>query len=145
MVTSLRASTKRQVLSIAALNLLGLSLAAHSALADNATRGPAQESGARSAEISSERSGSAKAPVRKPTRKRPDRSGNFVYEIINQIRAQSEELCARYGSPGDCLEEAEVCLTMRDFEDNQVRLCLNTVPGEDGGNRGAVQKSRLRR
>ncbi|PVE21071.1 hypothetical protein DC522_28600 [Microvirga sp. KLBC 81] len=96
-------------------------------------------------EISSERSGSAKAPARKPTRKQPDRSGNFVYGIINQIRAQSEELCARYGSPGDCLEEAEVCLTMRDFEDNRVRLCLNTVAGEGGGDGGTVQKSRLRR
>jgi hypothetical protein len=79
---------------------------------------PAWEIGARSLEISS------------------DRSGNFVYGIINQIRAQSEELCARYGSPGDCLEEAEVCLTMRDTEDNEVRLCLNTIPEEAGGDGG---------
>lgn len=77
--------------------------------------------------------------------KRSDQSGNFVYGLIDQIRAKSEELCARYGSPSDCLEEAEVCLTMRDSEDNQVRLCLNAVPGEGGGDRGAVQKSRLRR
>ena len=95
-------------------------------------------------EISSERSGPAKAPARKPARKQPDRSGNFVYGIIDQIRAQSEELCARYGSPGDCLEEAEVCLTMRDADDNQVRLCLNTSPG-DSDNRDSAQKSRLRR
>jgi hypothetical protein len=143
MVTSLRASTKRQALSVAA-TLLGLSLAADSALADNAPHGAVQESGARSAEISLQRTGSAKAPARKPTRKQPDGAGNFVYGIINQIRAQSEELCARYGNSGDCLEEAEVCLTMRDAEDNQVRLCLNTVPGEGGGD-GKVQKSRLRR
>lgn len=64
---------------------------------------------------------------------------------MNQIRAQSEEICARYGSTSDCLEEAEVCLTMRDTDDNQVRLCLNTVPGERGGDGGPVQKSRLRR
>lgn len=43
------------------------------------------------------------------------------------------------------LEEAEVCLTMRDTGDNQVRLCLNTAPGEGGRDEGAVQKSRLRR
>lgn len=134
----------RQVLAVAAVNFLGLSLNAHSALADNANRRPAQENGTRLAEISSERSIPAKRPARKPTGKQPDRSGNFVYAIINQIRAQSEELCARYGSRGDCLEEAEVCLTMRDVEDNQVRLCLNTVSGEDGGDRGAVQKSRSR-
>ena len=145
MATFLIASTKRHVLSVAAANLVALSLAANSALADNPAPGPMQEIGARSAEISSERSGSARAAARKPTRKQPDRSGNFVYGIINQIRAQSEELCARYGSPGDCLEEAEVCLTMRDAEDNKVRLCLNTIPGEGGGTGGAVQKSRLRR
>ncbi|WP_047188652.1 hypothetical protein [Microvirga vignae] len=130
---------------MAAANLLGLALATHSALADNPAPAAALEIGARSAGISSERYGSAKAPTRKPTRKQPDQSGNFVYGIINQIRAQSEELCARYGSPGDCLEEAEICLTMRDSEDNRVRLCLNTIPGEGGGDGGAVQKSRLRR
>lgn len=144
-MTSLRASTKRRVLTVAAANLLGLSVGAHSTLADSAARGLAQEMEARSAEIASERSRSAKPPARKPTRKRPDRSGYFVYGIINQIRAQSEELCARYASQGDCLEEAEVCLTMRDSEDTQVRLCLNTVPGDSGGDGGAVRKSRLRR
>ena len=144
MVTSLKASAKRQVLSMAAATWLGLSLAAPPALADNTSPAAAREIVAKSAEISSERSGSARVPARKPTRKQPDRSGNFVYGIINQIRAQSEELCARYGSPGDCLEEAEVCLTMRDADDNQVRLCLNTVAG-DSGDRGSVQKSRLRR
>jgi hypothetical protein len=142
-VTSLKASTKRQVLFVA-MTLLSVSLAVDSALADNGRRGAAQESGVKSAEISLERTGSAKAPARKPMRKQPDGAGNFVYGIINQIRSQSEELCARYGNSGDCLEEAEVCLTMRDAEDNQVRLCLNTVPGE-GGDEGKVQKSRLRR
>jgi len=145
MVTSLRASIKRQVHSLAAATLLGLSLTAHSARADTPAPGAAQEIAARSAEIASGPSGSAKSPARKPTRKRPDRSGNFVYGIISQIQAQSEELCARYGSPSDCLEEAEVCLTMRDTDDNRVRLCLNTIPGEGGDDGGTVQKSRLRR
>jgi len=144
MVTSWRASTKRRTLSLAAASWLGPLLAAHPALADNPAPGQAQEVGSRVTEISSERSGPAKAPARKPARKLPDRSGNFVYGIIDQIRAQSEELCARYGSPGDCLEEAEVCLTMRDADDNQVRLCLNTSPG-DSDNRDSAQKSRLRR
>jgi hypothetical protein len=53
-------------------------------------------------------------------------------------------LRTRYGNPDDCLEEAEVCLTMRDNDDNQVKLCLNTVPGESG-DPGLVQKSRVRR
>jgi hypothetical protein len=83
-------------------------------------------------------------PARKPMRT-PDGAGNFVYGLINTIRAQSEELCARYGNPSDCLEEAEVCLTMRDTEDNTVRLCLNTTPGENEGDKGTVQKSRVRR
>jgi hypothetical protein len=105
--------------------------------------GQAQEIGSKSAQASSKQSGSAKTPARKPMRK-PDGTGNFVYGIINTIRVQSAELCARYGNPADCLEEAEVCLTMRDNDDNQVRLCLNTVP-EDSGDQGSVQKSRLRR
>jgi hypothetical protein len=49
---------------------------------------------------------------------RPEGAGNFVYGIIHTIQAESEELCARYGNPADCLEEAEVCLTMRDDDDN---------------------------
>jgi hypothetical protein len=99
----------------------------------------------RSTDTSLERSVPNKGSARKPTRKEPDRSGSFVYEIINNIRAQSEELCARYGSPSDCLEEAEVCLTMRDAADNQVRFCLNTAPKEDASDEGKVQRSRLRR
>jgi hypothetical protein len=127
-----------------AANPLGVLLSANSALADNPAREQAQEIGSRGTGSSSERSGPATPPARKPARK-PDRSGNFVYEIINQIQAQSKEMCARYGNPADCLEEAEVCLTMRDTEDNTVRLCLNTTPGESEGDKGTVQKSRVRR
>jgi hypothetical protein len=140
-----RRYAKRQVLAVVAANLLGLALPAHSALADNPAPGAAQKIGASFAEISSARSGSAKEPARKPTRKQPERSENFIYEIINRIRAQSEELCAHYGSPRDCVEEAEVCLTMRDTGDNQIRLCLNTVPGEGARDEGKMQRSRLRR
>jgi hypothetical protein len=43
MVTFLRASTKRQILSLVAANLLGLPLAAHAALADTPAPGAAQE------------------------------------------------------------------------------------------------------
>jgi hypothetical protein len=127
-----------------AANLLGVLLSANSALADNPAREQAQEIGSRGTGSSSERSGSATPPARKPARK-PDRSGNFVYEIINQIQAQSKEMCARYGNPADCLEEAEVCLTMRDTGDNQIRLCLNTVPEEGRGTESLAQKSRVRR
>jgi hypothetical protein len=123
---------------VVAATLLGMCLPATSVLADNPARGPAQGIGSSLAASPSERSGPAKAAVRKP-----DGAGNFVYELINQIQVQSKELCARYGNPADCLEEAEVCLTMRDTGDNQVRLCLNTVPGGSEG--GTVQKSHVRR
>ncbi|MBB3018755.1 hypothetical protein FHR70_001809 [Microvirga lupini] len=93
---------------------------------------------------SSKRSTPGEAPARKPSGTR-DGAGNFVYGLINTIRAQSEELCARYGNPSDCLEEAEVCLTMRDNDDNQIRLCLNTVSGGSEGDRGPMQQSKLRR
>jgi hypothetical protein len=127
-----------------AATLLGTSISATSALAENPVREQTQEIGSSVAGTSSERSRSGKAPARKPQRK-PDSTGNFVYELINQIQVQSKELCARYGNPADCLEEAEVCLTMRDTEDNTVRLCLNTTPGESEGDKGMVQKSRVRR
>jgi hypothetical protein len=143
MVTDLRVSWKRPVVSVVATSLLGLSLLAPSALADSPTRGPAQEVGSKSAGAPSKRSGPARSPAQGPMNK-PDGAGNFVYGIINTIRVHSEELCARYGNPADCLEEAEVCLTMRDNDDNQVKLCLNTVPG-DSGDQGPVEKSRLRR
>ena len=143
-MTDTRAFGKRSAACLAAATLVGMFLPTTSALANSPTRGPAQEIGSRVAGTSSERSGPAKAPVRKPQRK-PDGAGNFVYELINQIQVQSKELCARYGDPSDCLEEAEVCLTMHDTEDNTVRLCLNTTPGESEGNKGTVQKSRVRR
>jgi hypothetical protein len=144
MMTDVRAPWKRYVVCVAAANLLGIVLPANAARADNPTHGPAPEIATKSAGPATDRSGRAKAPARKPTRT-PDGAGNFVYELINTIRAQSEELCARYGNPSDCLEEAEVCLTMRDTEDNTVRLCLNTTPGESEGDKGTVQKSRVRR
>jgi hypothetical protein len=137
-VTDSRTSSKGLGASVVAATLLGMCLPATSVLADNPARGPAQAIGSSLAASPSERSGSAKAAARKP-----DGAGNFVYELINQIQVQSKELCARYGNPADCLEEAEVCLTMRDTGDNTVRLCLNTVPGGSEG--GTVQKSRVRR
>jgi hypothetical protein len=144
MVISSTASWRGSVVCVVAAGLLGSLLPTPSALADDLVLGRAQEIGSKSGGSPSERSGPGKAPARKPPRT-PDQSGNFVYEILSNIRARSEELCARYGSPGDCLEEAEVCLTMRDGDDNQVRLCLNTVPGGSSGEEGKMQKTRLRR
>ena len=143
-MTASKASWKGSVASVVAVTLLGMILPVTSVLADNPARGQAQEIGSKSAGSSSDLSGPTKAPARKPQRKSGSPS-NFVYELINQIQAQSKELCARYDNPADCLEEAEVCLTMRDTDDNQVRLCLNTVPGEGGADGGTVLKSRLRR
>jgi len=64
---------------------------------------------------------------------------------MDSIRARSGDLCARYGGPTDCLDEAEVCLTMRDDKDSYIRLCLNTVSGEDGGEGNALHRTRARR
>jgi hypothetical protein len=143
MMTEVRTSWKQQLVSVAAANLLGIALPANAAWAESPTHGPAPEIASKSAGPS-DPSGRAKPPARKPTRT-PDGAGNFVYGLINTIRAQSEELCARYGNPSDCLEEAEVCLTMRDTGNNQVKLCLNTVPGDGSGDGGTVQKSRVKR
>jgi hypothetical protein len=144
MMTEVKTSWKQQLVSVAAANLLGIALPATTAWADNPTHGLAPEIASTSAGSASDRSGRAKPPARKPMRT-PDGAGNFVYGLINTIRAQSEELCARYGNPSDCLEEAEVCLTMRDTGDNQVKLCLNTVPGDGAGGGGTVRNSRLKR
>ena len=140
----LRAVRKQPVVSILAANLLGLSLLTTEVLAEDLSSGQTQGVGSKPAVSSPKRSGSARADARKPMRK-PDGAGNFVHGLINTIRAQSQELCVRYGNPADCLEEAEVCLTMRDADSNQVRLCLNTAPGDTGSDGGTVQKSRLRR
>src|SRR4051812_34419939 len=144
MATFLVVTRKEQVFSAMAAGLLGMSLSASSSLAASNSIASAQEIGAKPTGTTLERPVSAKASPRNPI-VNPDRSGNFVYEIINSIRARSEELCARYGSSTDCLEEAEVCLTMRDTQDNQIRLCLNTVPDERGSDRGGIQKSRVKR
>ena len=139
------ASWTIQPLSVAAVVMLGIMLgivaSANSALAENSRQVQGQEtgSGALPPLVQSVKS------ERKPMRKDPDRSGSFVYGIINQIRAQSEELCARYGASDDCLEEAEVCLTMRDTEQNLVRMCLNSVPRETKGGEGTTQRLRVRR
>lgn len=139
----MRTVRKQAIVSILAANLLVLSLPANAVQADNPTREPVQAITSKSAGAPSKKSASPKAPAQGPTSK-PEGTGNFVYGLINTIRNQSKDLCARYGNPADCLQEAEVCLTMRDNDDNQVRLCLNTAPG-DSGDPGSVQKSRLRR
>lgn len=143
MVTDLRVSWKRPVVFVVAASLLGLPVPTHSAMADSPARGRAQAERPKSEGPPSKRSGSSNAPTQGPMA-RPEGAGNFVYGIIHTIQAESEELCARYGNPADCLEEAEVCLTMRDDDDNQVKLCLNTIPG-DSSDQGSIQKSRLRR
>jgi hypothetical protein len=145
MAMVLGASRTLQLVSVAVAILLGIEASANAALAESSTKEQVRKIGSDDAAAMTERVQSGKPSPRKPMRKEADRSGNFVYGIINQIQAQSEELCARYGGPGDCLEEAEVCLTMRDTAENVVRLCLNTAPGESQGREGKMQRSRVRR
>jgi hypothetical protein len=143
-VNDIRFSQKGLVIAVATVSLFGMALPTNSALANSHVSRQAQETGPKSPATQTERSGSAKDLARRPLKK-PDGSGNFVYQLINYIRTQSEELCARYGNPSDCLEEAEVCLTMRDNDDNNVRLCLNTTPGDSEDDEAKMQKSRLKR
>ena len=142
MEISLASSWKAPVVSMMTLGLLGPLPLAHSAQADSPNHRQALEIVSKPAGHSSERHGPAKPSPRQPMGK-PDASGRFVGEILDNIRARSAELCARYGSPGDCLEEAEVCLTMRNPDDDEIRLCLNTSPGEN--DRDTARKTRFRR
>jgi hypothetical protein len=144
MVTDSRVLWTGPVISVLEMNLLSILLSAKAAVANDLTPGHTQEIASRVVRTSSERFGLANMLARRPARK-PDGAGNFVYETINQIQVQSKELCARYGNPADCLEKAEVCLTMRDNGDNQIKLCLNTVPEESGGSESSARKSRVRR
>jgi hypothetical protein len=144
MVTSLRTAWQQWVAFVTVTSLLGLTLSMDMARADNPIGGQAPEVGSGSVDMPSQRPGPHRARARKPPGK-PGQSGIFLNEIINTIRTQSAEFCVRYGSPSDCLEEAEVCLTMRDNEDDQVRLCLKTAPGDSADGDGKVQKSRIRR
>src|SRR5688572_17898326 len=122
MAMVLGASWAFQLVSVAAAILLGIVASAHADLAESSTKAQVRKTGSDDAGAMPGRVKSGKPSARKPMRREPDRSGNFVYGIINQIQAQSEELCARYGGSGDCLEQAEVCLTMRDTAENVVRL-----------------------
>jgi hypothetical protein len=144
MAAALKARSKRRLVSLMTVSLLGPFLSTDIALADNVVDNHFRGAAYISASRTRERSGTQNARTKKPSGK-PGNSGNFIYEIINDIQARSKELCAHYGSPGDCLEEAEVCLTMRDPDDNQIKLCLNTIPGESGNEDGKALKSRLRR
>ena len=91
MVTNLLASSKRWIVSVTA-NLLGIAIAANSALADDPPR-QTQEVRSKSAGRSSDQSGSPNARALKRMRQ-PDGSGNFIYEIINDIGTGSQELPA---------------------------------------------------
>lgn len=127
-----------------AMGLLGLLPLPGHAWAETTVAKPVPHVGSPSATGTHERSAIQAARTRRAPEK-PAETGNFIYEIINSIQARSKELCARYGSPGDCLEEAEICLTMRDPDDNQIKLCLNTIPGDNDGEGGRPLRSRLRR
>jgi hypothetical protein len=76
MVTNLLASSKRWIVSLVTANLLGIAIAANSALADDPP-GHTQEVRSKSAGHSSDQSGSPKARALKRMR-HPDGSGNFV-------------------------------------------------------------------
>jgi hypothetical protein len=59
----------------------------------------------------------------------------FTYSIKDFIRTKSSrtkssELCSSYGSDADCVEAVEICLTMKDRDEDVVRVCINTAPEE---------------
>lgn len=71
-----------------------------------------------------------KAPRKAERPRKPGGAGSFAYQIKDLIRAKSGELCASYGQANDCVDEVEVCVTMVDEDDAEVRLCLNDNPGD---------------
>jgi hypothetical protein len=54
----------------------------------------------------------------------------FTYSVKDFIKAKSSELCSTYGRDADCIEEVEICLAMKDRDEDVVRICLNTTPEE---------------
>jgi hypothetical protein len=72
----------------------------------------------------------SKAPHRAERSRKPGGAGSFASEIKDLIRAKSGELCASYGQANNCVDEVEVCVTMIDEDDAEVRLCLNDNPGD---------------
>ena len=71
-----------------------------------------------------------KAPSKSERPQKPGRAGSFAYQIKDMIRAKGGGLCASYGQAKDCIDEVEVCVTMVDEDDAEVRLCLNDSPGD---------------
>lgn len=140
---SFRTAQSGSVIFVLAVALWGMALPAGLALAASSPRGQSPDMESRSIGTSSKRSEPTKGSSRKLP-KNSEKVGDFVYGLIDTIRSQSADLCSRYGNPSDCLEEAEVCLTMRDNDDNQVKMCLNTSPGTDG-DQSTARQSRVRR
>jgi hypothetical protein len=72
----------------------------------------------------------SRVPTRTKRPRKPGGAGSFAYQIKDLIRAKSSELCASYGQANDCVDEVEVCITMVDEEEAEVRLCLNESSGD---------------
>jgi len=83
---------------------------------------------------------------RPPSARAGNRSGkasDFVDRIKAIVRDRSGELCKRYGSEPNCMEEIEICFSMLDKDDDLMKICLDTTPEERGPNR--AERTRLRR
>jgi hypothetical protein len=74
----------------------------------------------------------------------PAANEDFTYTLKNIVRTRSSEFCERYGADGSCIEEIEICLTMRDRDDDVVRICMNTAPDEEGDAKPRVSGLRQR-
>jgi hypothetical protein len=71
-------------------------------------------------------------------------TGFFIEAVKDVIRARSTEFCERYGVGGNCIEEAEICLTMLDRDEDVVRVCMTMTPGRDDADRPRTSSLRSR-
>lgn len=68
-------------------------------------------------------------PVEEPARQADE--GNFTYALKDIVKAKSSTFCARYGSPEDCIQDIEICMTMLDRDEDTVQVCMTMSPTDE--------------
>ena len=88
---------------------------------------------------------SAARQKRAPEKPEVRREPVLIIEAVKDvIRARSTEFCERYGGSGNCIEEAEICLTMLDRDEDVVRICMTMTPGRDNADSPRTSSLRSR-